>query len=124
MLQAVERGGMRCALVLLLSVASISACEKRSAEPLATAAKRSAPLATDCVADEDCVPAPACCPGPCTGEVINRRDLVRAQSDVTRSCADDQACPSAGSCTTHAYLCVNGTCKLVFEHEPEYRERK
>jgi hypothetical protein len=82
-----------------------------------------APVADDisCTKDEDCVPAPGCCPVPCTSRVVNRRDLPRIQA--TLATCDRSRCVSAGGCRTHAYLCVKSACALVFDGDPGYHAR-
>jgi hypothetical protein len=82
---------------------------------------RSAPYDTSCQADSDCMPAPGCCPVPCTSLVINRKDLSKAEAAL--HCPKENQCPAAGSCRTHAYLCVRKTCKLVFSGDKDYRPR-
>ena len=77
---------------------------------------------TSCKTDAECTPAPACCPAPCTSEVINVKEVQRAQDALV--CDRDQQCPVAGSCITHQYLCVANTCKLVFVNDANYRPRK
>src|SRR5687768_6219842 len=70
-----------------------------------------AELDTSCSEDWDCVPAPACCPAPCTNVVINVKAAEKARAGL--GCEQRVPCPSAGSCVTHQYLCVEGQCKLV-----------
>jgi hypothetical protein len=80
------------------------------------------PLDTSCSKDDDCMPAPTCCPAPCNEEVINVKDMPKAQ-DRLGSCPKDQVCPSAGGCRTFQYLCAEKKCALVFEGDPGYHER-
>lgn len=77
-----------------------------------------------CSSDSECVPSPGCCPAPCTEDVINERELERANEWVEKHCDKSEECPSAGDCMTHAYLCVRGTCKLVYDDSPDDRERQ
>jgi hypothetical protein len=86
-------------------------------------AARSAPeLDTSCREDADCVPAPDCCPAPCTSDVINVKELPRAQKAL-ESCPKDRVCPNAGACVTQAYLCITGKCALVMQGNPAYHAR-
>jgi hypothetical protein len=78
---------------------------------------------TSCVKDDDCLPAPGCCPVPCTSHVVNRRELDRIREHNAKICPKPPQCMSAGGCRTHAYLCVNKTCKMVHEGEPGYHPR-
>jgi hypothetical protein len=80
------------------------------------------PLDSSCTKDDDCMPAPGCCPAPCTSEVINVKDMPKAQERLAQ-CPKDQVCPSAGGCRTFAYLCVEKKCALVFEGDSGYRKR-
>lgn len=80
------------------------------------------PLDRSCKADADCVPAPGCCPAPCSTSVINVAALDEAQRRL--DCPSPLECPAAGACVTHAYLCVEGTCMIAFEGDPNYRERR
>ncbi len=89
-------------------------------------ARHEAPSEVDrsCQADTDCVPAPSCCPMPCNANVINKRSLAAARDAVKRTCdTPPDACPVAGSCSEHAYLCVGATCQLVYGDDPAYRPR-
>jgi len=76
---------------------------------------------TSCQNDWECVPAPTCCPVPCSEVVINAKDQARARSELR--CDANQQCPVAGGCRTFAYLCVRSACKIVFSNEPDYRTR-
>jgi hypothetical protein len=77
---------------------------------------------SSCEHDYDCVPAPGCCPAPCTSFVINAREEARAHDDL--DCSGSGPCPVAGPCLSHEYLCVQRTCRLVLANEPEYRPRE
>jgi len=77
---------------------------------------------TSCNHDWECTPAPACCVSPCTGNVINARELERARADL--QCDPSVLCPSAGGCITFSYLCVEHVCKIAFQGEPGYRQRQ
>jgi hypothetical protein len=81
------------------------------------------PFDTSCTQDSDCAPAPGCCPSPCTSDVINVKDLPRAQA-LLDDCPKERVCPSAGGCRTFAYLCVESKCALVFEGDKSYRPRQ
>lgn len=132
-----ERNDMtkRLAILLLLlgcsSSATTSAPEReppRHAEP--SREEESPPAAgvahdRGCHEDADCTPAPACCPAPCTSDVVNQVSGARIAAEVARTCTDEERahCPSAGSCMTHAYLCVRGECALVMEGSPDYHAR-
>ncbi len=83
---------------------------------------RSAPYDTSCQSDADCIPAPGCCPTPCTSLVINTKELEKARAAL--HCPKEAKCPNAGSCLTHAYLCVRKQCKLVFSNDKDFRPRK
>lgn len=109
------------ALVVFVWLACAACERKRDAGPTSTV---SLALDTSCSVDEDCVPAPSCCPMPCTGHVINRKDAARASDELERTCTPEQ-CGGvrAGACRTHAYLCVQRTCKLVYSDEPDYHAR-
>lgn len=76
---------------------------------------------TACKKDEDCRPAPSCCPAPCTSHVFNAQAAERASASLR--CDPAQKCISAGGCRTHAYLCVRKHCKLVYSDDPDYRSR-
>ncbi|HXK18125.1 MAG TPA: hypothetical protein VNG33_10005 [Polyangiaceae bacterium] len=91
-------------------------------QPLAKPRAEPPPLDNSCVQDADCAPAPACCPAPCTSDVINVKELPKAQ-DRLAACPKDQQCPSAGGCRTFAYLCAQKKCALVFEGDPGYHQR-
>ena len=74
-----------------------------------------------CAAHDECRPAPSCCPMPCNGDVINVKDMDRAQKELRRTCPETpDDCPQAGSCPGHEYMCIQGSCKLVMEGDPEY----
>ncbi|MBX3269206.1 MAG: hypothetical protein KF729_03035 [Sandaracinaceae bacterium] len=79
-----------------------------------------------CRADADCVPAPSCCPPPCSAHVVNREAAARIASELERTCTPEAraGCISAGGCRTHAYLCVDGWCDLVYHDSPRYRARQ
>jgi hypothetical protein len=73
------------------------------------------------VAHDDCGPAPSCCPQPCTSDVINVKDVDRAREELRKVCPTQPTdCPQAGDCPGHAYLCIQGACKLVMEGDPDY----
>ncbi|MBX3204098.1 MAG: hypothetical protein KF764_03465 [Labilithrix sp.] len=122
---------------LLVTVLVLLGCEKKTdglvtstsdaAEGLVVATATSRPPRADrdvsCAQDDECVPAPGCCPAPCTSDVVNRRALPALQDSLSKTCSPQRACPSVGACSTHAYLCVSGRCKLVYEGAPEYRAR-
>jgi hypothetical protein len=76
---------------------------------------------TSCQYDDECVPAPGCCPTPCTSNVINQRGVGRATADLATSCPKDPKCFSVGGCRTHAYLCVRKSCALVYEDSADWR---
>jgi hypothetical protein len=82
------------------------------------------PLDNTCKLDSDCVPAPGCCPVPCTSNVINQNGMAEAQRRLKELCPEERQCMSAGGCRTHAYLCVKGTCALVYEGDKGYHERR
>jgi hypothetical protein len=121
---------------LILAVALISCREPSSAPPptppgTAIALTTASPLAptaqpatydTSCNQDWECVPAPGCCPAPCSSLVINARDEPRARADL--HCDPAAQCPSAGGCETFAYLCLAHTCKILFANEPGFRKRE
>ena len=122
-------------LALALLLATLGGC---SSEPTSTSADAKQPdakpepdtkpqpepppLDRSCKADGDCVPAPGCCPSPCSTSVINVAALDEAQRRL--DCPTPLECPAAGACVTHAYLCVEGTCTIAFEGDPNYRERR
>jgi hypothetical protein len=82
------------------------------------------PLDNTCKADDDCLPAPSCCPTPCTPNVINRNQMAEAQRRLKELCPEILECGNAGGCRTHEYLCVEGTCALVYAGDKGYRKRK
>jgi hypothetical protein len=92
------------------------ACHGRTRVPPAPSAEERA-----CAADTECVPAPGCCPTPCDSDVINvkYRDRRQAQLD----CDPGLECPQAGGCRTYAYLCMRGSCALVYEGDEGYHPR-
>ena len=90
-------------------------------QPLAKPPSDPPQLDNSCSKDDDCVPAPTCCPVPCNEEVINLGAMQKAH-DRLASCPKDQVCPSAGSCRTFAYLCVQKKCALVFQGDPGFHE--
>lgn len=124
-----------CVVVVALAVASCSKSSepaRKGVEPAASpngddAGEDAAAAAAwqpdrSCTRDDECRPAPSCCPMPCNGDVINVRDLARAQAELRKTCPRTPAdCPVAGSCPGHAYLCVDGACALVMEGDPSYR---
>ena len=79
-----------------------------------------------CSEDADCVPAPACCPSPCTDLVVNQTAAARISAELERTCTPRHRaqCISAGGCRTHAYLCVRRQCALVYHDSPHYRARR
>lgn len=85
------------------------------------------PRDRSCASDDECIPVEGagCCPSPCPRTVVNRRDAERAQAELTAACEkqESQRCPVAGGCRTHAALCHEGSCRMIFEGEPGYRER-
>ncbi|MBX3196601.1 MAG: hypothetical protein KF894_00490 [Labilithrix sp.] len=113
---------VRIVALFVFAWLSCAACERKGdAGPTSTV-----PLALDtsCAVDDDCVPAPSCCPIPCTSHVINRKDAARANDELKKTCTPEQcAGVRAGGCRTHAYLCVQKTCKLVYADDPDYRAR-
>lgn len=82
------------------------------------------PLDKSCKADDECTPAPGCCPVPCTSNVINRGALEEARRRLEELCPKDRQCQSAGSCRAHEYLCVEGSCAIAYEGDKHYRKRK
>jgi hypothetical protein len=74
-------------------------------------------LDRSCLNDRDCTAAPSCCGPPCTSDVINVKEVPRAQAALRCGAP----CPAYGDCETHAYLCVHGECTIVYQHEPDYR---
>ena len=87
--------------------------------------KALAPLETSCSADGDCVPAPSCCPEPCSAKVINKAAVPEARRRMKDSCPPQPyECPGAEPCAEHAYLCVKGHCKLVMGDSPDFRPRR
>jgi hypothetical protein len=81
-------------------------------------------LDNTCKADGDCVPAPGCCSTPCTSNVINKSAMPEARRRLDALCPEELECGHAGGCRTHAYLCVSGTCALVYEGDKHYRKRR
>jgi len=58
---------------------------------------------------------------------VNKRDQARVAAVLSEQCKKQQRegpCPSAGACRGHAYLCVKSECRLVFEGDPDYRQRR
>ena len=102
--------------MVLVALLAVAGCHGTSKAPVPVT------LDSSCEHDWDCTPAPQCCPTPCTSNVINARDLDRAWAAL--SCPSGEQCPVAGGCLTHAYLCVDRTCKLVLSNEPGFRERQ
>jgi hypothetical protein len=82
------------------------------------------PLDSTCKADDDCVPAPGCCSVPCTSNVINKTAMPEARRRLEELCPEPLECGNAGGCRNHAYLCVKGTCALVYEGDKHYRKRR
>jgi hypothetical protein len=82
------------------------------------------PLDNTCTSDNDCIPAPSCCSKPCTPVVINRSAMPEARRRLEETCPEKTQCGSAGGCRTHEYLCVDGTCALVFHDDPRFRKRR
>ena len=74
-----------------------------------------------CKTDSECVLVNSCCPSPCGTELVNVRDLQRANADL--QCDPDEKCPVAGGCIENQDLCVEGTCKIVFAGDPAFRKR-
>src|SRR5258706_14833776 len=92
-------------------------CQKRDAAPPASwEPDRS------CEKDDDCRAAPACCPAPCSSDVINKKDVGMVQTRVDAQCTKEARakCPQAGSCTAHMYLCVRAKCSFVQEGSPDW----
>ncbi len=118
------------ARVAVAALALLSAACERGGDTAEEIAREPAPpppvTAADraCTYDDECVPVPGCCPAPCTSQVVNRRALERMEPAIRERCAtqDVTRCPQAGSCVTHAYLCVSGACAFVEEGAPDYRE--
>lgn len=105
---------------IALSVALVVvACGKREAAPPASWEPN-----RSCVSDDECRPAPSCCPAPCTSDVINRSEVEKAQRRVDAHCTNEAraACPQAGSCMEHKYACVRQQCKLVTRGSPDWPE--
>ncbi len=87
--------------------------------------KAPAPLETSCTADGNCVPAPSCCPEPCSANVINKAAVPEARRRLKDSCPQQPyECPAAEPCAEHAYLCIKGHCKLVMGDSPDFRSRR
>lgn len=76
----------------------------------------------ECSRDDECTPAPSCCPVPCTGDVINKRDVGLAQARVDSKCtaAERKECPQAGGCMEHRYACVRSRCAMVTHGSPDW----
>lgn len=104
-------------LIVASSLLAI-ACGKRDPEPPPASWQPD----RSCVASADCAPAPSCCPAPCTGDVINVKDLSRAQARVDAHCTKEARaqCPQAGGCQTHVYACVRSQCALVTQGSPDW----
>jgi len=112
-LRAISLCGLGSSCVLVLA-----ACHQRGAtttEPRPTYDR-------SCQVDLDCGIARTCCPSPCPTEPINVREVERANHDLV--CDPDEKCPVAGGCVENRVLCVEGTCKVVFEGDPAFRQRK
>jgi hypothetical protein len=109
---------VRRAMLVVLVVVVLTACGKRAdAPPASWEPDRS------CASNDDCTPAPSCCPAPCSGDVINKRDVAKMQKRVDATCnKDDCKNVVAGSCAAHAYLCVRGRCAMVTEGSPDWPE--
>jgi len=116
LLLAVSSGGCRKHSAALTTPPATGTASAIAAEPKPHA------FDTSCRNDADCTPAPACCPAPCTSDVINVKEVQRARDALV--CDHDQQCPVAGSCITHQYLCVANTCRLVFVNDADYRPQK
>lgn len=101
---------------ILLLLTLVAGC----ARDVAPRASRS--YDTSCQHDWDCVPAPACCPAPCTSLVINANEQARAREEL--HCDPKEQCPVAGGCQTFQYLCVRNACKIAFYNEPDFRQRE
>src|SRR5262245_28581319 len=69
------RACLTAAGCVVISVAILGACPKRDVAPPASWEPDRM-----CSADEDCAPAPSCCPSPCSGDVINKKDLAKMQA--------------------------------------------
>ena len=106
---------------LLIAALALSACSKNKGE---TESRTPPALDTSCTADDQCVPAPGCCPAPCTGDVINREDLDRARAQLEDRCDPSQECPVAGACQEHLYVCESGTCQITYAGEAAFERRK
>ena len=100
---------------LILSLIVLTACARE------VAPRASRGYDTTCENDWDCVPAPGCCPAPCTEVVINAKEQARARDEL--HCNPNERCPVAGSCLTHAYLCVRNACKIAFSNDADFRQR-
>ncbi len=105
----------------LLSLVIAVACEKRGTAPPASWEPR-----RSCAADDECRPAPTCCPIPCNSDVIRREDVDGVQRRVDAQCTKEERarCPQAGSCPGHVYACVRSRCTLVMEGSPDWPKDK
>ncbi len=94
------------------------ACHGRAGE-----APRAQPVYDhSCQADADCFMVSSCCPSPCGTELVNARDIARANNDL--QCDSSEQCPVAGGCIEHQSLCVEHVCKIVFVGDAAYRKRE
>jgi hypothetical protein len=50
--------------------------------------------------------------------------MAEAQRQLEELCPKDIECFSAGGCRNHEYLCVKGTCALVYEGDKGFRKRR
>ena len=112
-----HRVPLRALTVAALALALAPACEKREAAPPASWEPR-----RTCAGADECRPAPACCPSPCTSDVIHRDDVAAVQRRVDATCskAARANCPVAGACVSHVYACVRGRCALVLEGSADW----
>lgn len=101
-----------------LSLFVIAACGKRSADtppPASWEPDRS------CTSNDDCTTGPTCCPSPCGGPALNKRDVDKLQRRVDATCnKEDYKHIVAGGCVEHRTLCVRGQCTTVMAGSPDW----
>lgn len=107
---------MRTLVVVVGAFFVVAACGKREAAPPASwEPDRS------CATADDCGPSPTCCPSPCGGDPINKRDIAMMQRRVDATC-DKKECSKvvAGACVAHMTMCLRGRCTMVMEGSPDW----
>jgi hypothetical protein len=103
---------------MMIGLVAIVACQKRDAAPPASWEPE-----TSCTTNDDCTTGATCCPSPCGGPVMNKKDVSKMQARVDAECTKEarSQCPQAGACQAHVIACLRSKCTFVAEGSPDWQ---